>query len=106
MDLEIETDGGNYTLNRGASYAGATANADTDEPFAHVHGAGYRGIYDLARPQNSRYIIATGQSGNPLSPHYNDFVDRWRNGEYLTLTGTREALRTNALGVLEFSAGD
>ena len=28
--------------------------------------------------------LAGGQSGNPLSPHYADLVERWRNFEHLT----------------------
>jgi penicillin amidase len=32
-------------------------------------------------------MIATGQSGNPLSPHWGDLVADWRDGRYLTLHG-------------------
>ena len=49
-------------------------------PFGAVHAAGYRAIYDLAQPDASRWIAATGQSGHPLSPHYGDLVTalaRW-----------------------------
>ncbi len=103
VDISVETDGGNYTLNRGASYGGAVADGDDDNPFAHVHGAGYRAVYDLARPENSRFVISTGQSGNPLSPHYDDFVERWRDGEYVRIAGSRPELRAGALGVLRFA---
>ncbi len=41
-DLAIETDGGNDTVNRGLT-AGHGRN-----PFDHVHGAGFRAVYDLA----------------------------------------------------------
>ena len=40
----------------------------TEIPFGAVHAAGYRAIYDLADPDRSRWIAATGQSGHPLSP--------------------------------------
>ena len=30
-------------------------------------------------------MIATGQSGNPLSPHYGDMLEDWRDGRYLRL---------------------
>jgi penicillin amidase len=32
-------------------------------------------------------MIATGQSGNPLSRHYGSLARRWRDGDYLKLTG-------------------
>ena len=36
-------------------------------PFASTHAAGYRGLYDLADLDRSRFVARTGQSGNPLS---------------------------------------
>ena len=95
IDISIATDGGFYTVNRGA-----TAVSNRDRPFAHVHGAGYRGIYDLADPARSRFVIATGQSGNPLSPHWGDFVERWRDGRHVTIAGSREALERGGLGTV------
>jgi penicillin amidase len=70
-DLRIPADGGNDTVNRGAMRV-----ADVADPFADIHGPGYRAVYDLADPAASRFVIATGQSGNPLSPHYSDFLQR------------------------------
>jgi len=93
--LEIATDGGFYTVNRGA-----TRTSDPDDPFAHVHGAGFRGVYDLADPAASRFVIATGQSGNPLSPHWGDFVRRWRDGQAVTLSGTPEEVAEGGRGRL------
>lgn len=78
--VEIATDGGDDTLNRGAMWLGRK-----DAPFAHRHGAGLRALMDLSDPDGSRFIIATGQSGNPLSPHYRDLVDAWRDGQTLSL---------------------
>ncbi|QQP87866.1 penicillin acylase family protein [Skermanella sp. TT6] len=95
FDIGIETDGGNQTVNRGGS---AIRNAET--PFAHIHGAGYRAVYDMSDPQNSRYMIATGQSGNPLSPHYGDLVERWRDGEHFTIGGSLDAVAADGLGRL------
>lgn len=77
FDRAIETDGGNRTLNRGAS----RADAGLDGVFDHVHGAGFRAVHDFKGP--SRYIAVPGQSGNPLSPHYDDLLARWRDGAYL-----------------------
>lgn len=30
-------------------------------------------------------MIATGQSGNPLSSHYGDMLEDWRDGRHLLL---------------------
>lgn len=86
FDLEIATDGGSDTVNRG------TVRGTGKWPFEHVHGAGYRAAYDLSDLARSRFVIATGQSGNPLSAHYDDFLEDWRNGAYVRIAGSREGL--------------
>ncbi len=50
-----------------------------------VHGPGYRGVYDLADLDASRFIAAPGQSGYPLSRHARDLLLRWRDGGSVTL---------------------
>ena len=79
----VETDGGDNTLNKaGASFRGAA-----DTLFENIHGPGYRAVYDLADLDRSRFMIATGQSGNPFSPYYGNLATRWRDGIYLLLDG-------------------
>jgi penicillin amidase len=82
-DLVIAADGGNDTVNRGAMRV-----ANASDPFADVHGPGYRAVYDLGNPAASLFEIATGESGNPLSRHYGDFLERWRDGLGRPLAGT------------------
>ena len=48
--------------------------------FQDVHGPAFRGAYDLGDLDASRFVVAPGQSGNPLSGHSRDFVERWRDG--------------------------
>ena len=69
-------------------------------PFEHIHGAGFRAVYDLEDLRRSRFIIATGQSGNPASSHYGDLMTAWRDGRYLRLGQTRDALRNSAAAML------
>ncbi len=52
------------------------------EPFAVGVGPSYRQIVDLGSPDESRWIIAGGTSGDPRSPHYADQVDAWLSGMY------------------------
>ena len=93
--LAIASDGGNYTVNRGASHIGNEVT-----PFEHIHGAGLRAVYDLSHLDGSRFMIATGQSGNPMSPHYGDLLKDWRDGKSLSLGLGRAELGRKAAGIL------
>ena len=53
--------------------------------FAAVHGASFRGVYDLGDLDGSRFVIATGESGNPFSQHLLDFGWRWQHIQTVTL---------------------
>ena len=81
FEYQVETDGGSYTLNR------AGVSFSEHGLFENRHGPGYRAVYDLADLDNSRFMIATGQSGNPLSALYGSLSERWRDGDYLKLVG-------------------
>ncbi len=87
FNLLIAADGGDETVNRGGMRFD-----DKRAPFASVHGAGFRGVYDLADLSAARLIVATGQSGNPLSAHYGDLLEDWRDGRYLHLGRPRAEL--------------
>jgi penicillin amidase len=86
-ELSIPSDGGDHTVN-----VGAVATGDTAAPFRHTHGAGYRAVYDLADLTASRYMLPPGQSGNPVSPHYRDLLQPWRDGAYIRIAGSRGQL--------------
>ena len=86
FNREVEMDGGPFTLLR------ADNNMRSSRPYAAIHGAGYRGIYDLAAPDRSLYIISTGQSGNLFSPHYDDLIALWARGDYIAIPTAREAV--------------
>ena len=53
--------------------------------FEGVHGASYRGVYDLADLDRSLFVVAPGQSGHIASRLGRNFVTRWRNGETITM---------------------
>jgi hypothetical protein len=65
-----------------------------------VHRRGYRGVYDFADPDSSVFIIATGQSGHPLSRHYDDLGELWRRGEYIPMSLDPDLARAAAVGVM------
>lgn len=78
LRVTIPTPGGYDTVNRGPS----TIPDDTT-PYEQRFGAGLRIITDMGTPQDSQMMIAPGQSGNPLSPHYADLLARWRAFDWL-----------------------
>ena len=80
--------------------AGGFDVEDPGRPFAQNHGAGYRAVYDLGNPERSVFVISTGQSGNPLSSHYEDYAEPWRDGEYLPMLTDRAAVEEDSLGTL------
>ncbi len=93
VNIRQSTSGGDNTLQRGR-----TSGEDPD-PFLNVHGAGYRGVYDLADPDSSVFIISTGQSGHFLSRHYDDLAQLWRRGEYIPMSLDAELARAASVGV-------
>ncbi len=95
FDLHTPTAGDNYSIN-----VGRYAIGDAREPYANRHAATLRAIYDLADLDGSLFIHETGQSGNRLSSHYADFVERWTAVEYLPMTTKRSEIDDRAIGVL------
>lgn len=80
LDVVTATPGDDFTINRGSSSIRNEA-----APYAHVHGATLRAIYDLDDLAHSRFIVAGGQSGNPLSSTYANLVERWRDMDYVMI---------------------
>ncbi|TCP41013.1 penicillin acylase family protein [Rhodovulum marinum] len=93
VNIRQPTSGGDNTLNRGLTKGGDPF------PFANVHGAGFRGVYDFADPDSSVFVISTGQSGHPLSRHYDDLGELWRRGEYIPMSLDPDLARAAAVGV-------
>ena len=94
-DLSIESDGGDHTVNRGT-----TPRARPENSFKHMGGSGFRVVYDLSDLDNSQFMIATGQSGNFVSPHYRDLLRRWRDVRYIPIAGARDEVADKGIGNL------
>jgi len=93
VNIRQSTSGGDTTLLRGRT------KGTGDNPYRNVHGGGYRGVYDFADPDSSVFITATGQSGHPLSRHYDDLAELWRRGEYIPMSLDPELARAAAVGI-------
>jgi penicillin G amidase len=93
VNIRQSTSGGDNTLMRGLT-RGRGSN-----PYENVHGAAYRGVYDFADPDSSIFVLSTGQSGHPLSRHYDDLGLLWRRGEYVPMSLDPALARAGAAGI-------
>lgn len=57
----------------------------------------YRQIIDTGNWDQVQSVIATGQSGHPLSSHYADQIDMWREGSYHLMAWSKEAVESAAV---------
>lgn len=87
-DLSVPSSGDFYTLDRGGGF-----DNDAAHPFARTHGGGFRGIYDLGKPDDSLFMITTGESGHIFSRHYGDLVPLWNAVQAITLSGSPNELK-------------
>lgn len=83
--------------NGGDRYTVNVAPVQLAEPYLQNNSPGYRQVVDLADFNNSRFMIATGQSGNLLSEHYDDLIRRHRDVEYLPMSFGRAQVRGTRL---------
>ncbi|KEP71478.1 penicillin acylase [Thioclava dalianensis] len=93
VNIRQSTSGGDFTLMRGETRGG-----DGPDAFANVHAAGYREVLDFADPDSSVFIISTGQSGHPLSHHYDDLAELWRAGDYIPMSLDPALARAASVG--------
>ena len=63
------------------------------DPFANPAAIpNHRTVIDLGDVERSRFVLAGGQSGNPLSPHYADLFALWQRGEGVPIPWSRDAV--------------
>ena len=84
----------------GAALAWASTSRSSDETDTI---AGMRMVVDVGTWSASRFVLAGGQSGNPLSPHYTDLFELWRQGEGVPMAWTEEEVRIAATQTLVLS---
>jgi penicillin amidase len=72
----VAVDGGSNVVN-----ATGGAGPHGDDFFAVNGLPSMRMVVDLSDLSNSVSMNTTGQSGHPFSPHYDDMIDPWREGE-------------------------
>ncbi len=66
------------------------------EVFRTTHGSSCRIIIDLSDFDNSRSVLASGQSGHFLSSNYDDQILPWIKGEYHPMLFSRKKIEENS----------
>jgi penicillin amidase len=69
-------------------------------PYEHTVGASLRFIIDVGRWQEAGFVLASGQSGHALSPHYGDQTPLWRAGRYIRMEMNQDKLFEDELSLL------
>jgi penicillin amidase len=101
----VEVDGGTATVNNtgtGGNFSKAytTPPAKLNAIFAERTVPSLRQIIDLGDLNASRFIHTTGESGVPTHPHYDDFIDKWRNIQYVPMWWAEADIKAHAEGTL------
>ena len=60
-------------------------NGNIINALTHSHGPSWRMIVHLSTDTEAYGVYPSGQSGNPGSKYYDNFIDTWAKGEYYTL---------------------
>jgi len=74
--------------------------ANEEHPFRAMAGPVFRMVVDLADVAHGQWIIDTGASGWPGSPHYGDQHEGWKRGELVPMTFDWGEVRDQARGRL------
>ncbi|MCU1381796.1 MAG: Penicillin amidase [Acidobacteria bacterium] len=95
-------------LSRSAAIGGdwSTVNVGVtaaDHPYDVHMVPGYREIIDLSSAGDSRFIDAIGESGHPLSAHYDDFIKDWQAVRHRKMRMDRADIDRGALGHLHLT---
>jgi penicillin amidase len=76
----------------GDSWTVRKASVDDRAPFAVTESASYRQVLDVGSWDESLAVITTGQSGHPMSPHYDDQIPLWHEGRLRPAPFSRAAV--------------
>ena len=64
-----------------------------------LYGASLRMVVSPGREAEGILHMPAGQSGHPLSRHYDDLGELWRRGEYIPMTLDPGLARAGAIGI-------
>ena len=70
-------------------------NGNIINAVTHSHGPSWRMIVEMSSPTEAYGVYPGGQSGNPGSPYYDNFIDNWVVGKYYKLWLMHDSDKTN-----------
>ncbi len=85
----------------GTTVSMAAANKDLQA----FHGPSVRIVMDVGDWDKSLFMNMPGQSADPSSPHYRDFLSGWLEGEFAPMTYTRAAVEAAAGRIITLTPG-
>ena len=65
--------------------------------------ANLRMVVDVGNWEENSFVLAGGQSGNPLSPHYADQLALWKRGQGLAMAWSESAIERITQATLRLS---
>jgi len=92
-------------LSRSIPHGGDWSTVDVgpvvaNRPYDQRSIASYRQIVDLSPANDSRFLAAVGESGHPLSKHYDDFLADWAAVRHRPMRMDRKDVEAGAIGHL------
>jgi penicillin amidase len=84
----------------------AQAGVDPWHPFtASTFVVSYRQLFDVGDWDRGQFVLPSGQSGHPGSPHYANMLGAWRRGEYYPMVFTRPAVERETTETINLKPG-
>ncbi|MBW3663252.1 MAG: penicillin acylase family protein [Actinobacteria bacterium] len=85
-------DRGPYTVGGDAHTIPQNGSSPLDPTGPTLAIPSLRMVVDVGDWEESRWVLAGGQSGNPLSPHYDDQLEEWLSGRAIAIPWSEEAV--------------
>ncbi len=76
----------NREISNNGTYQSVDVGGYNPDTFIQSAGPSYREIVDASNMDGSRFIHPMGQSGDPFSRHYDDFLELWRDVKYIPMS--------------------
>jgi penicillin amidase len=82
------------------------AAADPADPTSNpLWIASLRMVVEVGDWEGARFVLPGGQSGNPLSPHYDDMLPLWLRGDGVPIAWSPEAVERATRSTLRLAPG-
>ena len=74
--------------------------SNSEISYSTVIGASWRFVIDFADIDQAKFVLPSGNSGNPMSEHFFDFYDFWRYGGEWKVPLSYDRVKEKAVSVL------